>query len=714
MRPNSALNKSQILTLFLLGVFCSFSQDSFFGEGPVNWETRKVYEIPAEAEKYASSDLVILDDLVEVFFRSETKEKLVRTIKYKINTFKGLEIVKHIRMPESFDEGFDKYFDKQGRSSRIKTPNLGEYNVKVFAARKYSRQRWSNVKVKDNYEALKRIKPTGEFAEENNIVFNLGNIAVGDVIEIYYELYFDTRYGSNIFYFNGAYPKLKCEYDFIFRAAKTFTEATYALPINIDQSNIYSSRVDYQDYFLITKKIQLSDLQANNYTLNSSVAEKLPHICFDFNYYRGMVNYTDKRFSFTRSVKPKNYEWLIPVDTNCKTQTNTLYDKHSLALRKFLINHSRAVNDSQSVVFLKSLCDTFNTFRYISPNQLYYNESHLHDMSSGDHLLKRRLVGQSLWKLYTDLFQENNMFYYLVNIQDKRFGTHQLKQRAHFAYEHNLIAVPIKDSFVYLMPRYNGLKYHLNELPYYYEGVQAALIPTNFQKSTKNKPSKGFKLTETPLSSFEHNLRQESAKIKIVLDSQLVRLTTKETLSGQFSTILRPLYLNECIDSAIAPHYFKKCIDKPNGVAKKIKPSSSMNYFPYRYVFDCTEKLNGADTNGLSLKAWFSFVLSKEIMPSVPNYDYYFDFVLTDTYTFDLDFGRPVVIKNKNDFEKNINNDYFSLLSDIKENGKNGFIMNVSFSIKKESIPKTQAHLLTEIIERLDNLNNFTLKLARN
>jgi hypothetical protein len=66
-------------------------------------------------------------------------------------------------MPESFDEGLDKYSDKQGRSSKIKLPYAGEYNVKVFAARKYSRQRWSYVKIK------RGMKPLDELNLQENL-----------------------------------------------------------------------------------------------------------------------------------------------------------------------------------------------------------------------------------------------------------------------------------------------------------------------------------------------------------------------------------------------------------------------------------------------------------------------------------------------------------------------------------------------------------------
>jgi hypothetical protein len=85
--------ESGLSLLVLLICSSASSQSHFFGEGPIKWDLRKAYEIPAEAEKYSSFDLVILNELTEFYFYSSTSEKIVRSIKYKINTKKGLESI---------------------------------------------------------------------------------------------------------------------------------------------------------------------------------------------------------------------------------------------------------------------------------------------------------------------------------------------------------------------------------------------------------------------------------------------------------------------------------------------------------------------------------------------------------------------------------------------------------------------------------------------
>ncbi len=194
-------------------------------------------------------------------------------------------------------------------------------------------------------------------------------------------------------------PKLTCDYNFICRMDKCIKEAKFILPVNIDSEQVYTSKVDYESYWLCTTKIQFHELRPNNYPLNAFQAQTLPHVCADFGYYRSIVNYSDNRYSFTKTPKPKNYQWLIIADTNVKDQVR-IYDKQTTIIHKFLNTLPPAGTDSQNVIFFKALADTFNNFRYISPNHLYYNESNLYELYSGDHILKRRLAGHTLWIVY--------------------------------------------------------------------------------------------------------------------------------------------------------------------------------------------------------------------------------------------------------------------------------------------------------------------------
>jgi len=494
-----------------------------------------------------------------------------------------------------------------------------------------------------------------------------------------------------------------------------FSDYVFVLPLNIRDSAVTKNKQTIKDYVFSTTRIELHNLEAINYPSNSFEGNALPHVFSDFTFYRKLTgNYPSDGYRIYEFglFRPRNFEWVVLSDTiNGYTK---IYDKQFTSVRKFMSKMPPySTNDSTSKVFFKALCDTFNSFRFISSNHLFYNESNLSDVYSGDYLLKRRLVENMQWKLYKDILNDNKVFYSVVNVQDRRFGEHNPSYRASYAYETELIAIPYKGSYIYFMPRYRGLKYHLNELPFYLEGSLALLTPQNFQEHIKNKNEQFFKFIRTHRGTFNENTRTENATVRIVLDSLKADLTIKESLSGQFSTILRHLYLNEVIDSTISQQYFKKCLDKPFASGSKIKLSSKMTDYPFRYNFNCTEKLSLPSDKHLRLNNWFSFPFSTSDFPVKPEHDYYFDFDFSDSYNVLLNFKERVELKNSASFTRKINNEFFELESVIIPISETSHLVKVKLVVKKKSIPVESADLLMDLVNQLDLLNDFSLELLR-
>ncbi len=706
----------QKILWFILLIGCNsqhlLSQSTSFGDVAVEWDDVEKPVVPKLNNEQTTADILILDDKTEFYFYASNNEKITRHLLVKINTQKGLDKFQLLKLPESFDEAYDCNLYKQGRKSRLKLPFIAEYTVRKFGARVFSSTHWEPVSFKVKFEKLRRVKYTGEFLNDEVVSFQLQNISVGDIIELEYEADFNSMYGSNLFYFQSAYPKLSCEYNFIYKVNKNFADYSFVFPINIKDSIVKRSYTEYKEFVVFTDKIKLKGISRINYPANNKEANNVPHVFADFKFYRvinGSYPTGSGRLYEYDLFRPKKFEWIIYTDT--VNNYTKIYDKQFASIRKFAATLPAITSDSSNITFFKALCDTFNNFRYISSNQLFYNESALYNLYSGEHLLKRRLVEHTMWKLYRDILNDKKIFYYLANVEDRRYSEHSMNFRTHYAYENNLIAIPVKNSFIYFMPRYDGIKYHLNELPFYYEGSLTALFARNFQEDTKNKDAMVFKLMKTHAGTFNENTRTENATVKITLDSLSARLTIKESLSGQFSTILRHSYLNEYIDSTVSPHYFKKCTDKPNASAQKIKLSSSINEFPFRYTFNCSEKVALNDAKSLSLKNWFSFILTKKVISEIPSHDYYLDFDFSDAYNFSLEFNKPVEILNVKDFEKAIDNSLFKLESKIIKNSETNYLIKLELVTKKTIVPLKQMALLQELLDELDKLDNFALIL---
>jgi hypothetical protein len=708
------MGRTLFLLIFILpGIYSA--QKTYFGDEPIIWGTNTRPEIPDAYQNYLNSDLVILDDHAQFYFYARDNERLGRNILIKINNEAGLEKIQNLKLPESFDPAFDANLFKQGRRARIKTPFIREFTVSKLAARKFSKGKWTDVPLKHTYETIRWIKFTGEFMNEDISIFRFFDLAVGDVLEIYYESVFMSDYGSNLFYFHSAYPKLKCKYDFTYKINKRNLGYEFLLSINIKDSLVHKAILEQKEDVIRTDEIKLKNLAPINYGTNSFEGKKLPHVFADFYFYRvlaGSYPVDGSRLYEIELVRPKNFEWLLITDTT--NYYTRIYDKQFSGLRKFVATLPPMGSDSSNKVFFKALCDTFNHYRFISSNHLFYNESNLYNLYSADHLLKRRIVEHSMWKVYRDILNDNKIFYFNANIIDKRYAEHSPFKRCHYAYENNLIAIPNKDSYIYFMPRYQGIKYHLNELPFYLEGSLAALSPQNFQGDIKNKEKKFFKFIKTHYGTFNENTRTENATVKISLDSLKADVFTKESLSGQFSTILRHLYLNEYIDSTISPAYFKRCSDKPRYTESKIKLSSFVSDFPFRYTFNCTGKISLQTSKRFDISNWFSFFISTQTFPELPTHDYYFDFDYSDSYNFLLDFNSIVDIKNTAAFKKTIHNNYFELESDIVKNSETAYLVKVRLAVKERMIPLDKKELIAELLEALEFLNHFSLDLGKN
>jgi hypothetical protein len=255
------------------------------------------------------------------------------------------------------------------------------------------------------------------------------------------------------------------------------------------------------------------------------------------------------------------------------------------------------------------------------------------------------------------------------------------------------------------------MKYHLNELPFYYEGSLAMLLPKNIPASVTNKGAMLYKFALTPKSTFRENSRNENSSVKIYLDSLKLRLITRQSLSGQFSTLLRPLYLNELVDSTVSPRYLKKCTEKPGAQNTVIKQTDAQTTFPFRYAFACNSEIKLPGQKEVSLQDWFSFLFSKRQFPFAPAHDFYFDFTFSDSYNFLLNFDRPVEIKNIADFKSGISNDWFELNSEIMKDTETSYLVRVKLVVKQAVLPVSESQRLVELVQALNKINSFSLEL---
>ena len=681
-----------------------YSQDFSFKKEKYIWPDTSPSLIK-QTNEFVSEDIVIIDEDVKLNLTDRTTQKLNKNCILKINTEKGAKEFKSIALPESFDIGADKYLDQQGRKKNIQAPYIYDFKIIYFAARVLKKSgEVFNLTANVAYNKSIRVDWDGDRSENFNYIFSFDNFESGDIVEYNYEIDFKGRYGGNLFFFNGAFPKQNLSFQIKYSLDKKYKDEQIVYNANGADSALTKSLVDEKIVTTSLFSYNFKDLQAINYPVNSCSGKKLPYVYADLNFLN-YIGLSGTNISMVYRNRGSNFEWPF-LQTLAIKETN--YNKQDASLRKFLSAIPRDQSNTDNSVFLSKLCDTLNTLKFVSAESMKNSENSQYSVGSAEWLLKGKLIEEFMSDIYWRLLTESKISKNFIYVQDKRLGENRTDRRTSRKYEHELFGIDNGKSILFIMPRIDGMKYNLDEIPFYFEGTTAALM---------NYDVKGglgvVNFIKTSSSSENENVRTENGMFKINLDSNVVNASIKVNLNGQFSTIIRHTYLNESIDSTVNPIYFKKCTDKPNAKNISIRKTLASNAFPFKNSFACTENISYPNASEIPMTNWFSFTISKHIIPEKSNFDYYFDFQYTDMYNYMLEFNKPTDILNSDDFIKSIENDYFELSSKLTKQSETTYLLNVVVKVKKPIMVKSDGQMLVDFANELDKLNSLTLKVKK-
>lgn len=669
-----------------------FGQNLSFQKFVYTWPTEKP-NITKQTNSFSNEDLVIIDEYVKLDLTNDSWNGLKKKCVVKINNEAGVKKLSPIVLPESFDESGDRFMPHRSFSMKS-NPFIYEFKITYFAARILKRSGTvENCNPDITTKKIYWVADNGRHLEDFNYLFRLNNIEVGDIIEYTYSIEYKKEYASNIFYFHSTIPKQNTEFEINYLPIRDLESYKVICNMNIPDSCLYQKNIHVEKGIKKNTGIyRFKNLKALNYSLNSCIGKSLPHLSIDYtNYNRG-----------------PNFEWIF---WNNYVKDDAIYNNRFANIRKF-ISKLPSPEPSDNSDFLYALNKSLNELKFISAESLNYGENPQYAVNSGEWLNKGKLVEEFMMDMYAQLLDEAYIPFKFVCVHDKRFGELKNNCRAESKYEKFLFAIPKGKSLLYMPDRANGLKYHLNELPFYYEGTIAAIVTSKEEtRSIKQNDSlKDYKFIRTQSGTENENLRIENAVLKVNLDSSCINASIKENLVGQFSTIIRPFYLNDPIDSTVSSIYFKKCIAKPNATNASITLSSKSEYAPFKYTFNCSEKIPVVNKTEISLKDWFSFIYSKKLIPEKPNFDYYVDFRYTDMYNFMFEFNKATEILNGNDFIRAINNTYFELSSKLVKQTEASYLLSVIVKVKQPVIPVNETNTLMELCDNLEQLNNLILK----
>lgn len=690
--------------ILLLCLICSSSlqsQNLLFLSEQYTWpDFNKNFD--AIPDSFKNDDAVILSDDINLNF---PEHFIKRRQSVKILNNKGLNYYKTTTLPQNFDittQNNPTY--KQGRFCKRLIPFIYEYKIVYFAVRIIRNKTIIELPLKVSTNKVYWVKNDGERLYDYEYIFDFEDLQVDDVIEYSYKAEIKGSYDTDQFYINDYYPKLKTNLLVRVITPMSLAATDIIMNHNIDSSLFTKTIVPDKKNTYLTYTYAFKHTNAVKYAQNILAGKTLPHVTANvYSVNKNFYNQSLQSINYLYTVK---YSWfVIPDSLNEKVK---VYDKYGAGLRKFIAKFPENTKDSSKNLFYAQIIDTINTYKFISAEQMHYSKDAQYALTASEKLIKRELVEEFIGNTYSDILFEKNIFYYIANVQDRRLGFHSTSSRSHEDYELEFIALPVKTSFKFYIPRFNGIKYLPDELPFYYEGTYCALFPKNTKAATYKNGLQDLKFIKTPMSTFNENVRSENAVFKVNIDSSIIHTSIKVNLNGQFSTILRHYYNNDAIDSTIKQEYFKKCIDKPNASDQQVKLVSQTKSFPFKTTYTCSENIKTSKET-IDLSGWFSFLFLKENFQKAITQDYYLDFTFTDTYNFMFEFNKPITISNMNEFNKTLNNEFFEVKSLLTKQEDNKYVLTVTTKAKQYLIPKTKTNYLIEYIYLLDQIN--TLKL---
>lgn len=705
--------------LFLVLSFSFLSAQNYeYKKYKYTWENEKP-DVSKMTDAFSSEDLVVVDEKVKLNVIDRFTQTLTKNCIIKINNAKGIKSLSELKLPESFDIAADKYIASQGRESKTKVPYISKLKIIYYAARTLKKNgEIINIPLESKSEKVLWVDPDGLRIQDPSYLFINKDLEVGDIFEYTYQVEFQGRYGFNLFYFSNETPKQNTSFEIRYSPIHLFEDYEVINNSNgADSSLVITSIYDEiksKKTWIYTYKFK--DLNAINYPVNTRCGKELPHVFVDLNFLSFYGTNNTPYETLIYADRGSKFEWLFLGQNDSLGYQQPVYDQQHAAVRKFL---TKFPVDANNDIYYRSLCDSLNAQKFVTAESMKYSSDMQYSLSSGEWLTRRKIIEEFMHELYWELLNEKKRTTYFVSVQDNRLGEIIFKKHGEYKYEHALFGVPDGKGIKLILPRYHGLKYNTDELPFYLEGVNAAVSGVHYEgfnliRVTKAKDfqrlSKVINFIKTAGSSENENVRTESGEFKIDLDSAIIRVNLKENLNGQFSTIIRPLYFNDAVDSTVNPLYFKKCTAKPNATNIKIKSTYKSNTFPFKHSFSCSEDIILKGTNELPLVNWFSFTFDSSIK-DLPNYNYYFDFRYSDVYNYLLKFNKPVNIENISDLTKSLNNKYFEIISNLVKQDENTYLVSVQVKVKQAMLPKEDGQLLVDFVRELNLLNNVILKI---
>ena len=733
-------------TILYLLVFCcstfALGQSLKYRNYQYHWEESTPSAMPVEP-MFSAADAVILKERVNYnaggnispnrFYLTEVYNQFVvrqssdglspvvsKYIRIKYRTQKGIDMNSTFIIPESFDLQSDCYSVRVDQRDSILRPK-GEFEcVRYFAARIIT----PDGKIKEakvNESAQLEVERYNQIDRKfYNWIFQVTNLNPGDELEVAYayEGAYNKETSSRIF-FHGKLPKQNYRLIFHYPSRDVYIMNYYNGAEPDDSVMVTTGNPSYTEYVFHRKNLQgdITEPGARPYM-------ELPYI----SYYRHNLDFgrINEKTKFVEKALP--YPWIMILFPQVHFQEQNIKDHFSrsdrttVAINNFLAEEKKKVRDTSMAVIMSTVHHTIaSEFKY-SPDFEYYSGDNGELENLGKYVEKQILRNVSRDNLYRQLMDRFDRDYYKVLFVDKRIAKLNPQKfdavsSGRFGY-----AAKYRDNvFFYFYPKSSRFGYETNELPFYYEDIDILLIPQHepYLNQFDEIPRVNLLAIKTPYSTENENMRTANAMVNVSLDSMQLNFDLRLKIAGQFSTLIRPYYLNNDRDTTVSSEYYRLItdgLDKGNVVSNVMNTDKN---FPYETGINSSfrdrSRLSKGDNNSFSIRlnGLFNNVIDKDFSSFDRRLDYYPDFRFTDIHRYMLKFDYPVKPENINELQTEIKNSFGEYSVKVNQRDEKSIFIEAVFIVKTEVVEARAAKDVEEIFDAIKKMNRSLLYVTR-
>jgi len=637
---------------------------------------------------------------------------VTKKIEFKILSSSGIERFSKFCLPETFDPTYVAHFPAGRNYTNVYSEIKSNY-FKVSIVTKDNEKK--NAVIKQTIENVTMVSvENDQYGNYERPVYKIENMNIGDNVTVEYN--YNVPYSENFkvltsfrIFFNND----------IFKESYQLTiKKSSDLDINIQYYN--NGQPDS-----ITQPGNNTIYYWNKSALYGCINEdgsrpymSLPYLIFSIK--PPELVYT-LPFSFEEKYLPFYTLFSYPREKNHTLIVESVYrgynSKQFNEIKEFVTTETQNIsNDTLAYYKLMTLHNKISDEFTFTDDTDYFNRTDENDPKMGDDLSRKTIRDICRYDLYVALIAELDLNYFTAYLADIRSGVVNNEYFIPMYHSDYIFAVLLNNkSPQYLYPKKSRFGYYLNELPFYFENTRARLVHLNDYREPKYPINDKLRQVLLPNSNIIDNVRKSYVMVKVNTDSLITEFKARISLSGQFSTLTRGLYLFNCRDETINSLYNKKIWELNDNIqVKHVESKINSKEFPFPAVINAEYqaknilKKNG-DTITLNLKNWFNHIIYNNFDTSKRQLDFYPDFCGTNSYTYSIEFEKNIkIISNIEDYT--IKNEFGELTFSIEQVKPNTVILSSSFSTISNMIQTDKINTVKEIYDKIQYLNNDDLQ----